>query len=802
VRLSHPHHPTAANSALQQHVRELSALLATGLEDPYHELKKAAAAALAALAAKLSPAALEAPAERLLQVLVGGLGHPHSRVRLALLSALDALLASGAVQQSLVESIVVAGVRPLASDRAVAVREAFFAALARWMGADSDPGGSGSGSDSATTNSSSSGPQEDRVTRCRRLAPLLLPFLLLGVSDEAEAAAALALSKLEAVGDVWAAAGGSAAVATADGTADPMQLDGEPPQPSTSSSGVSAAAVAAAALPAPYHGLPRAGACAMGAALLPDLMPPLLRELGEWTIAMRCAAAHCLHALLVLSGPAVTPQLGRLLPALAAAVGDEEAVVASRVAACVCVVGALVPAAHWLPIAADGVSNGKAGNAARTNALVVLAALVHSAGRAQQQLPASSLAALAAALGGDEVLSAAAEHAGARMQLLAAIGALLLCAGPEAGRAAVAPRLYRALLQLYGSSLAEGPSGAAEAAAVREALLQLEAAVDAAAGSAPAAPDTHPDANSLSSSGSSSSRVDRGLLCAAYGVPLLDSLAATTETWCPQSPAFLAFGALLRTAPSAYLAALLPRAVDVLSPVVSNKEGDAALRIEVLRLVDDLMEGESSSEAMWAPGSAAAVLTRIVMPPLAWRAGKVAAAVRFQAVTALATMVRRRLADQGVLQAAVDGGLLPLLHQCLDEDWYPDVRLAAAVVEGGLLEAVGGGLADEQRRAVYVELLKRLDDSNNQVRGGGLLSRGFLRLLDWLKAHRLLLCFPGTLLPTDPLAASLHTTGPHSSVQCTRSLCTLPAPVLLRHQRWLPGGGVGHTHGRPRRRRS
>ncbi|KIY98309.1 hypothetical protein MNEG_9655 [Monoraphidium neglectum] len=104
------------------------------------------------------------------------------------------------------------------------------------------------------------------------------------------------------------------------------------------------------------------------------------------------------------------------------------------------------------------------------------------------------------------------------------------------------------------------------------------------------------------------------------------------------------------------------------------------------------------------------------MPPLAWRAGKVAAAVRFQAVTALATLVRRRLADEGALRAASDAGLLPLLHQCLDEDWYPDVRLAAAAVEGALLGAVGGGLSDEQRRAAYGELLKRLDDSSNQVR--------------------------------------------------------------------------------------
>ena len=67
---------------------------------------------------------------------------------------------------------------------------------------------------------------------------------------------------------------------------------------------------------------------------------------------------------------------------------------------------------------------------------------------------------------------------------------------------------------------------------------------------------------------------------------------------------------------------------------------------------------------------AARVLSDLLLPPLVWRAGKTAAAVRFAAVTALSTMLRQGLAPAGVLMALVDDGtLLPLLHQCLDEDW-------------------------------------------------------------------------------------------------------------------------------------
>jgi hypothetical protein len=601
-----------------------------------------------------------------LQVLAAGLAHPHSRVRLALLSALDALMASGAAGQPLVEGLVVPGARPLAADRAPAVREALFSALAVWMGAgaaatttavpaDADAGSGGT--------VSGGGPQEAPTARCRRLAPLLLPLLLLGVSDESQQVAALALAKLEAVGGVWAAGEPTAASAGQGGEAAAMQIDGQEDGTAgdgaegAATSGVSDAAVAAAALPPPYQGRPCAGACAMGGALLPQLLPPLLRELGEWTVAMRCSAARCLHALLVLAGPAATPQLGRLLPALCAAVGDEEAEVAARVAACARFVGALVPAAHWLPLAADAVADGKTGNSARANTLVVLATMLHAAGCATQRVEPAQLAALAAAVGGDDVLAAAAEHAGARLQLLAAVCALLAWAGAAAGAPAMAALLYRALMQLHGSAEAEGPAGAGEVAAVRETLLQLEHAVESNAAAAAAGDAAAAAVGGTASSGNS------GLLCAAYGAPLLEALAATADTWSAGSPPLLAFSALLRTAPPAHLAALLPRAVEVVSPIVSDHESDPALRLALLRLVDGLLESESSGEAFWVPGATAAVLTRLVMPPLTWRAGKVAAAVRFQAVGCLATAVRRRLAGEEALAAAVDAGLLPLLHQ-------------------------------------------------------------------------------------------------------------------------------------------
>jgi dynein assembly factor 5 len=152
--------------------------------------------------------------------------------------------------------------------------------------------------------------------------------------------------------------------------------------------------------------------------------------------------------------------------------------------------------------------------------------------------------------------------------------------------------------------------------------------------------------------------------------------------------------------------------------------------------------------------NASLVLRQLLLPPLVWRAGKTAAAVRFAAVTALATMLRHQLAPADVLLELMStsasrppqeqqpqdqqpqeqqqqqpqqqqgasapppgaGQLLPLVLQCLDEDWYADVRLTACAVMAQLMEALGGRLSAEQLRSVYPELLKRLDDSSNGVR--------------------------------------------------------------------------------------
>ena len=72
-----------------------------------------------------------------------------------------------------------------------------------------------------------------------------------------------------------------------------------------------------------------------------------------------------------------------------------------------------------------------------------------------------------------------------------------------------------------------------------------------------------------------------------------------------------------------------------------------------------------------------------------------------------------------LLVAVHHGELIPSLVSALEEDYYADTRAASCHAMRHLLLTAGDKLTDEHRRAVYPELLKRMDDSRNEIRVAG-----------------------------------------------------------------------------------
>ena len=127
-------------------------------------------------------------------------------------------------------------------------------------------------------------------------------------------------------------------------------------------------------------------------------------------------------------------------------------------------------------------------------------------------------------------------------------------------------------------------------------------------------------------------------------------------------------------------------------------------------------------------------LMELAMLTAVWRAGKTAAAIRYSAIVAMGTLVRRGLCDKGVLLELISSdrrqsgpappetssgpvSLLPIVITCMDEDFYVDTRRASCYLCEQILSIAGQpAFSDEQRRQLYPALLKRLDDSSDDVR--------------------------------------------------------------------------------------
>jgi len=242
----------------------------------------------------------------------------------------------------------------------------------------------------------------------------------------------------------------------------------------------------------------------------------------------------------------------------------------------------------------------------------------------------------------------------------------------------------------------------------------------------------------------------RGSLFESHAARMVAQLAAEAPSWrlagpastsapvpdaAPSTlpPAFSAFASLLRTIPPAQLrpvAHLLAQIFgDCCAPSDAGEPPPPLLARAALQLLDRFLEtGEDggSGAASLRP-ALAQLLGRALAPPLVWRSGKAAAAVRYAALVAMCTLLRVGddvAAEAEPLQAALSDGLLHSLCSCLEEEYYADMRRAAAHALHLLcLRSLPSPpavcaplLSQHQRRVVGAAALRRLDDPLRELR--------------------------------------------------------------------------------------
>ncbi|XP_045885477.1 dynein axonemal assembly factor 5-like isoform X1 [Micropterus dolomieu] len=241
---------------------------------------------------------------------------------------------------------------------------------------------------------------------------------------------------------------------------------------------------------------------------------------------------------------------------------------------------------------------------------------------------------------------------------------------------------------------------------------------------------------------------------------LLDWLSASVNTWCSYSPQRLQLHIIVIQA-----GPVIGEFVSQLMPLLHSclqLDRDTEMRMSIFTMLAKLLLDATNtldSQGHFREESEN-FLCDVLLPNLVWHAGRTPAAVRTSALSCLLALLHGGAVTPAQL-LCLEVKLSPLVLSALDEDSQMS-RLFACRSLSTILQLIGTSLHPEALNKIYPELLKRLDDSSEEVRGVALQA---LRL--WLcsltKEYNPELCAPHLELLFQQLL--LHLDDPNSSVQ-------------------------------------
>ena len=746
-----------ARGAIASYADELTNILTFSVNDQYHEVKKTVHGAVRELVKALSfgnretsnSALLKHQAGKILASLLPDAQHRHSEVRKTCLRAVSSV--TPFCTSTEISEILTPGIRCMCFDRTPGVRSAFHTELKQWMvmGGGMDGSGERNGldenenaeTDVAMSDAEGTEGNNDNNSSEQCLLPHavnLLPMLLTGIADEVEANAQNALRLVEEVG-----AANDEALRKRFGDAILLEAN-------SSSEESDIASAARQLLPFPFSGpenFPTNASRRLIRSSLPTLLPHAISETREWTSVRRNVGAGLLGTVSVFGRSSICEStfLPKIIHALEDAVVDEDTDTAERIILCAKIIGAYSHNANttWIPILQDSITGDgfKVSDGKRAASLVILAAIVF--GSSRFTLDGESVLKLSQALSHGTVLGC--DHTAVRAQCLTATVNLIKVAAQsgalkdsdsvdsQSGKNASSANLFRVLLQMRA---AESPEASDTGASSGDGSIAPGALPPKGASQAAHAMESLAVACGFES-------VDE--LYKRHADEALKNALSESKNWTSPNPSQRTFCAFVLDAPCSVFdtdTAVCSKAVQVFESV-SHQANDPVVRVALLRTLDAAFEddGEDIPEidskmnrgAALVGGDdarAVALIRNVVLESLVWKAGATAAAARYAAIVCLGTMLRGSLGNNSqttnalpITQSALfavmkenNSSLLPSIFSAMEEDYYAETRRAACYALRGVLATVGIPIGDERRRSIYPELLKRMDDSRDDIR--------------------------------------------------------------------------------------
>jgi len=442
---------------------------------------------------------------------------------------------------------------------------------------------------------------------------------------------------------------------------------------------------------------------------LPAMMGHALESVGHWTVAERVRGFSCLAFIVrVVRGvqSAIAPSLPRVVDAIASAVVDDEQAVVEAARRCARALGGSSAFDLTLELVLPRMRGEGAGmdTADHRKAAALLVASLVEDGAAPVDSVAFALPAIAVALADPGLLSQGAESdkalmdAGLADALFEVVDSLVSKEGlwkalPNPAAQDTQCMILRVCMQLLAAPAASVTEGLAED--VEEVMGELAARQD------------------MTTEDLLLTHLPQ-LLNMVLQTPGPGSNASVSSggTWPTHSPARRAFDALLRRGASSLVRA---NQLDSALPVITqhlHEKMEPDLKLAMLCLLQTLLSTPELAEG-W-PKHAQAIIQAALTHNMVWRAGRVASTVRKVAIACLYELLRHGYADPPCLFATAPP-LLPILKTDLD-DYDASTRELVCLCLERLFICLPKAFGEQPILELYPALLKRLDDSSDQVR--------------------------------------------------------------------------------------
>jgi len=187
-------------------------------------------------------------------------------------------------------------------------------------------------------------------------------------------------------------------------------------------------------------------------------------------------------------------------------------------------------------------------------------------------------------------------------------------------------------------------------------------------------------------------------------------LIVTSRAWSKESCERIIFDDLVRGCGGRiykYIDKIIPCFVLTLQP-----DNEPDLVISMLALLDTVLRQQWPSESVELYGGM--ILEELILPNCTWRVGRVASTTRKMSIFCLDALITNRFITRSIIGHSVDQ-LVSVAKSCLGDEEVMTRKATCTIMEA-LFRLYPGSFPFSLASDAYPELLKRLDDSNDEVR--------------------------------------------------------------------------------------